>query len=150
MRTVILFAILMSSFLFAQDLKYRIDTGDNDVNQYLQDVNAYGKVQYDFFKRNLSMKFGISIRDVDRYVYDEKIPPADVYYACALSSVTHKGIDDIIVLYKDKKGWGAVAKELGIKPGSREFHKLKEKSLSGIGKIRSRNKENYRGSHKVK
>jgi hypothetical protein len=50
----------------------------------------------------------------------------------------HRNIDDVIVLYKDKKGWGEVANDLGIKPGSREFFRLKGKSISGIGKVKSK------------
>jgi hypothetical protein len=29
-------------------------------------------------------------------------------------------------MHSEKKGWGSVAQELGIKPGSDEFHSLKE------------------------
>jgi hypothetical protein len=32
-----------------------------------------------------------------------------------------------------KKGWGAIAKELGIKPGSAEFHALKRGDLHFTG-----------------
>ena len=150
MRFIILLAFFMSSFLYAQEMRDSFNTGDNEIDQYLTDVNVYGKAQYDFFKRNLAIKFGIDIRDVDRYVYKDKFPPADVYYACALASVSHKNVDDVLALYKDKNGWGAVAKELGIKPGSKEFHRLKLKSMSGIGKIKSRNMENFRGNSKNK
>jgi len=43
----------------------------------------------------------------------------------------------VLVLYNNKKGWGAVAIDLGIKPGSREFNRLKGKSISGIGKVKA-------------
>ena len=150
MKIIILITFIISSFLYAQEIKDQFKTGDNDVDQYLSEVNGYGTAQYDFFKRNLSMKFGIDLRDVDRYVYKENIRPADLYYACTIASVTHRNVADVILLYQDKKGWGAVAKELGIKPGSREFHKLKSKSMSGIGKIKSKNMEGYRGSKNKK
>lgn len=150
MNRIFLFAILISSFTFAQNLSLSFDTGDNEVDLYLNDVNAYAKANYDFFRKDLSLKFGISTRDVDRYVYKENVRPADLYYACAVSSITGRKVGDVIILYKDKKGWGAVAKELGIKPGSKEFHRLKSKSISGIGKVKSRNKENYRGNPRGK
>jgi hypothetical protein len=138
MQKIIFSVILLSSFLFAQEMSESFNTGDKLIDQHLQDVNAYGKTDYQFFKTNLSLKFGISIQDVDRYVYQDKIQPGDLYYACAIASTMHRNIDDVIVLYKDKKGWGEVANDLGIKPGSREFFRLKGKSISGIGKVKSK------------
>jgi len=129
----------MSSFLFAQEMSESFNTGDNDVNQYLKDVNTYGSNQYQFFKDNLSMKYGIGIRDIDRYVYTEKVRPADLYFACTLSSLTGKGVGEIITLYKNNMSWNVAIDELGIKPGTKEFFRLKTKCLSGIGKVRSRN-----------
>jgi hypothetical protein len=42
----------------------------------------------------------------------------------------------VLAVYKPnrKKGWGAIAKELGIKPGSAEFHALKNGNLSFTGR----------------
>lgn len=142
--------IFLSSFLFAQEMRVSFNTGDGDIDQYLQDVNSYGKAEFEFFKNDLSIKFGISTRDVDRYVYTEKVRPGDLYYACALSSVTGKKVKDVLVLYNNKKGWGAVAIDLGIKPGSREFHRLKGKSISGIGKVKSKHWDNGKGKSKGK
>ncbi len=141
------FAVLFfSSFLFAQEVKVQFETGDPEINQHLKEVNAYAKAEYEMFKNDLSLKFGITTRDVDRYVREEKVRPGDLYYACALSSVAGKRVNDVIVLYKEKKGWGAVAQDLGIKPGSREFHVLKGKSISGIGKVKSKHTDNTRGN----
>lgn len=56
----------------------------------------------------------------------------------------------MLVLYNNKKGWGAVAIDLGIKPGSREFHRLKGKSISGIGKVKSKHWDNGKGKSKGK
>lgn len=139
MQKIILSFVFLSSFLFAQEMKVSFNTGDTEIDQYLNEVNVYAKAEYDFFKKDLSMKFGITPKDIDQYVYKENIRPADLYYACAVSNVTKRKVGDIVVLYKDKKGWGAVAMELGIKPGSKEFHRLKGKSVSGIGKIKSKN-----------
>lgn len=44
-----------------------------------------------------------------------------------LSILVGKPVETVYVTYQknQKKGWGAIAKELGIKPGSKEFHQLK-------------------------
>ena len=44
-----------------------------------------------------------------------------------LGEMSGKPIEDVITKYKSGKGkgWGSLAKSLGIKPGSAEFHSLK-------------------------
>lgn len=138
--------LFFTSFLFPQEMKVSFETGDPEINQHLQEVNAYAKDEYEFFKNDLSLKFGISRRDIDVYVRDNKVRPGDLYYACVLSNVTNKRVNDVIDLYKEKKAWGAVAQELGIKPGSKEFHTLKGKSISGIGKVKTKHTDNTRGT----
>jgi len=50
-----------------------------------------------------------------------------VYMALEVGSITGKPVVEIANVYsvKKDKGWGVIAKELGIKPGSPEFHRLK-------------------------
>jgi hypothetical protein len=49
-----------------------------------------------------------------------------------------------------KKGWGAIAKELGIKPGSAEFHALKAGNLSFTGQPASGDDSPGKGKGKGK
>jgi len=52
---------------------------------------------------------------------------SDAYMIFRLGELSHRPVDEVISVYQAnrKKGWGAMAKSLGIKPGSREFHALK-------------------------
>ena len=52
-----------------------------------------------------------------------------------LGEVAHKQPEAVLKTYKvsKSKGWGAIAKELGIKPGSAEFHALKRGDLALTG-----------------
>ena len=150
MRKIILFAFLMSSFTFAQSFSLSFSTGDVDIDAHLSEVNNYAKVEYNSYKSDLSVQFGISEKEIDRYIYTEKISPGDLYFACALSSVSGKKVGDVIALSKKKKGWGAAAKELGIKPGSDEFHRLKSKSTGSIGKVKGNYYDNKKGKSKGK
>ena len=49
--------------------------------------------------------------------------------------MTAKRPEAIVETYQTNrtKGWGVIAKELGIKPGSAEFHALKSGNLSFTG-----------------
>ena len=54
--------------------------------------------------------------------------PGDVYYACAIAQVLGRPCRYVADYWGQHhgKGWGVVAQELGIKPGSAEFHRLKK------------------------
>ena len=121
-----------------QEKKVESKTGDEDMDRHLAEVNKYGKSDFEGFKRNLSLKFGASSKEVNEFRYREKMSPADIYHGYTLSSATGKSPQYVMNKYKEHKSWGKVAQELGIKPGSKEFHKLKGKSLSGIGKVKSK------------
>ena len=53
--------------------------------------------------------------------------PADSYMVLRLSELSHRPVKDVLRVYKADhgKGWGVMARQLGIKPGSQEFHALK-------------------------
>ena len=61
-------------------------------------------------------------------------------------------IDDVIISYKKnkEKGWGVIAKEMGIKPGSPEFHALKGKTKTRKDKGKSEGKGKGNGNSKGK
>lgn len=53
---------------------------------------------------------------------------ADAYMVLRLHELSGLSIDVVLDHYHEQqgKGWGALAKSLGIKPGSAEFHRLKQ------------------------
>ena len=52
----------------------------------------------------------------------------DIYMTVELAKICHISVDKVVEVYAlhKGKGWGVISKELGIKPGSREFHALKD------------------------
>jgi hypothetical protein len=60
-------------------------------------------------------------------LHRHRLSPADAYLALRLSVLIGKPIDYVIVRYNKhkKRGWGYIAKKLGIKPGSDGFYLLK-------------------------
>jgi hypothetical protein len=53
--------------------------------------------------------------------------PADAYIVLRLGEMSGRQTGYVVEKYRNNKGkgWGALAKSLGIKPGSEEFHALK-------------------------
>ena len=78
------------------------------------------------FKARLSTRFKIGNVQVDALLsnVDE---PADAYLMLRLGEMSGRSVDYVLEKYNHNKGkgWGALAKSLGIKPGSEEFHALK-------------------------
>ena len=80
------------------------------------------------------------------------IPPADVFMMVHISILSGKPLSAVHVEYQRSKGqgWGVIAKEMGIKPGSSAFHNLKEKFKREVDRKSSgklKNKEADSGSH---
>jgi hypothetical protein len=73
----------------------------------------------------------------------EKLQPAEVYLVLELGKLTGKSPASVIAIYKKNKGkgWEAVARALGIKPGSPEFKALKNAAAEKNKKIKARKKK---------
>lgn len=121
-----------------QEKKMTSKTGDEDMDSHLAEINKFGKSDFEGFKKDMSMKFGASTKEVEQYRYEYKMSPADIYHGYTIASATGKAPQYVMNQYREHKSWGKVAQDLGIKPGSNEFHKMKGKSLSGIGKVKSK------------
>ena len=135
MKTVtMLIAVALTQAALGQELTTAYNTGDADMDTHLSEINENASSDYEAFKDNLSENSEITNEEIDRYINEENMEPADIYYASVLSSASDRPVSEVVGMYKEKKGWGAVAKELGIKPGSEEFHELKANTVKKVEK----------------
>jgi len=157
MRKLFTIAALAIAFAAnAQIIKFDPKTGDSKTDQILKDIDAKAQKDRETFSKEVSTKFGIVKTKIDQMI--QIMSPGDVYMAAQTAEITKKPIDDVTKVYtaNKEKGWGAIAKELGIKPGSPEFHalknKVKEHGNSGKGKANAggSGKENKGGKGKGK
>ncbi|HEY0664922.1 MAG TPA: hypothetical protein VGD24_02545 [Gallionella sp.] len=105
-----------------------------DLGSFLQGVNRQALSDIKSFNDKLSRQFGIPVPNVDAIV--KSVPnPADAFMILQLGQMAHVAPEVVLEKYQRSKGkaWGSLAKELGIKPGSREFHALKRGNLSFTG-----------------
>jgi hypothetical protein len=94
--------------------------------QWMADLNIKASTNIAGFKADLCTRFNLGEAQVNAVVtHVEK--PADAYMVLRLGEMASKPPETVIETYKTNrtKGWGVMAKELGIKPGSKEFHALK-------------------------
>lgn len=102
-------------------------TGDVWVDTYLTDMNRYGSRYREPFIDELVRYHGAPRPLVVELLDQRRWAPGDVYYACSIASIIGRPCRYVIDEYdRDRgQGWGNIAKRMGIKPGSPEFHRLK-------------------------
>ena len=121
--------------------------GDFD---WVRDFNLQAQADPSGFRAKLATRFQIGDARIDA-VIGNVAKPADAYMVLRLGEMSHHPPEYVLSKYKaeKKKGWGALAKSLGIKPGSEEFHALKRgQDLYGPGEGKGSGKGKGKGKDK--
>lgn len=97
--------------------------GDFD---WMRDFNIRADADPSGFRAQLAARFKVGDAQITA-VIGNVARPADVYMVFRLGEMSARPPEFVIEQYKSGKGkgWGVIAKSLGIKPGSKEFHALK-------------------------
>jgi len=97
--------------------------GDFD---WIKDLNVQAEADPSGFRARLGVRFKIGDVEI-KTVLSNVEKPADAYMVLRLGEMSKQPTDYVINQYRSSKGkgWGELAKSLGIKPGSNEFHALK-------------------------
>jgi len=103
-------------------------TGDAWVDTWLGDMNRYGARYRDPFVDEMVRYYGAPRDLVNELLGERRWAPGDVYFACSIASALGRPCRYVADMWErdHAQGWGEVAKNLGIKPGSAEFHRLKK------------------------
>ncbi len=93
---------------------------------FLGNLNIQAHADMNGYAARVSAQFGVPEARVQA-VIGAVSAPADAFMVFQLGQMTHRPPDEVLAVYKANrgKGWGVIAKSLGIKPGSPEFHALK-------------------------
>ena len=97
--------------------------GDFD---WIKDFNIKAEADPSGFRAKLETRFKIGNAEINT-VLSTVDNSADAYIVFRLAEMSDQPTEKIIRKYKSEKGkgWGVLAKSLGIKPGSKEFKALK-------------------------
>ena len=136
-----LMALLFISLCAASAQTISFGLGDPALETNLNSIGGSAKVDTAGFEAEISLTWGQTAASV-QMAMSQGLQPAEVYLAAALAKISGKPMTMVIELYKknSNKGWGALAKELGIKPGSPEFKALKDKVSTSSDKLRKNKK----------
>lgn len=129
----------LSGAVTAQVISYNPRTGDVYLDSQLGYMNDYGRNDRDYFVDDVVNSFGAPRYLVNDLLNTRRWDPGDVYYACALAYQARRPCGDVVKQYDQNRGqgWGVIAKNMGIKPGSAQFHALKGQVGKSSGKYKS-------------
>jgi hypothetical protein len=151
MKKIYVFALLslIALNVFSQ---VTFKTGDVELETDLNTINAKAKVDFGKFKAEMAVKYNIDEKKIEYMHTEVAMEPAEIYLAFEIGKIANKPIDVVIEEYKinQKKGWGVIAKDLGIKPGSSEFHALKNETKLSSGRKVHGNSGKSKGKGKKK
>lgn len=126
------------------------------LDAFLKNLNIQARADMNGFAVKVGVQFGVPEAQV-RVVLGKVSEPADAFMVFQLGQMAKQPTETVMRVYQSGKGhgWGTLAKELGIKPGSAEFHALKRGDLhfgavpdeqsnpgKGKGKDKGKNKHN--------
>jgi hypothetical protein len=139
--TVLVVLLLLSSAAI-------VTAGDFD---WINSFNIKAEANESGFRARLAARFTIGDAQINAVLSNVE-RPADAYMVLRLAEMSAKPTHYVVEKYKAEKrrGWGVLAKSLGIKPGSKEFHALKRGSGFYDDNDEGRGRNKHRVKHKRK
>jgi hypothetical protein len=110
---------------------------------WIPDFNIRAEADSSGFRARLATRFQIGDTQINAVLSNVE-RPADAYMVLRLGEMSNRPPEYVMREYKagKGKGWGVLAKSLGIKPGSKAFHALKsgQDLYDGPGKGKGKGK----------
>ncbi len=104
------------------------------LNDFLSSLNIQARADLPGFSARVGAQFGVPQVQVMATIRTVR-EPADAFMVYQLGQMSGAPPETVMRVYRGSrgKGWGVIAKELGIKPGSPEFHALKRGDFALTG-----------------
>jgi hypothetical protein len=127
-------------------------TGDKTLDSTLEKINTAANADPDGFIQQLSSRLKVGEQDIRQAQETYGLGAADTFMATALANATHRPVLSVAKQYtaNQGKGWGVLAKDLGIKPGSRVFHQLKRNARGSLSQMDSEAKSKQKHERDMK
>ena len=133
------------SIIFLSLVLFSTVLASSDLDSFVKSLNVEAQADLGAFKGRLSAQFGVPVPKVEAIMASVGTP-GDAYMCFRVGQVASKPLEVVTKEYQRNKGkgWGVIAQNLGIKPGSKEFHELK-KNFDGDGSGSSKGKGKDKG-----
>lgn len=122
-------AVLLTAYAIDLD-SIKPKTGDAEFDANLNDMNVMERARLELFKAETAKEYNVESSLIDKALNLKKMEPADIYMSMELAKIAKQKPEEVMNIFSKSKGegWGEIAKKLGIKPGSKEFKRLKAKT----------------------
>lgn len=142
--------IILSIGFYTANAQVVFNTGDVNLDAELNLYNTKAKSDMASFEAEMKASFSITDKKLDYMMGNLHMAPGEIYLALEISNITKVDVDQVLSVYEtDKsKGWGYIAKQVGIKPGSSEFHQLKNNTKAQKGKGTGKSQPKGKGKTK--
>ena len=114
-------------------------TGDRKLDSLLAKINEKAKADPDGFIRQLSQKHNIPEAEIRQAKEKHGLSYGDTYMATALSRLSKRPVGAVAEDFgkNQGRGWGVMAMNMGIKPGSLEFKQMKANARGSAGHMKT-------------
>ena len=131
-KLIILILVLSLTVVFAVSnvsIGFNAMTGDKELDVSLSNLNVEANLNIKTFNKEMTANFAVTEKKLEMLRAQSNMQPSDIYMAFEISKASDKPVEKVISSYKSEKekGWGVIAKKMGIKPGSDKFKKLKKR-----------------------
>jgi len=132
---LICLALIVPGAAFAQ----RTLTGDRILDSLLTRITLQERSDPDGFILHLSRSYGVPEADILQARLRYGLNAGDTYMSTFLSRVFNTSVGGVAEEYTNNqgRGWGVMALNRGIKPGSPEFHQMKTNAQDSLDNMKS-------------
>ena len=125
------------------------ELGSSQWEQSMKLLNETAKSNLKDFAADLGRHYGLSEETTDLLLNKTGMEPSGAYMAAKVSKIAQRPMEDVVNEYESSKdkGWGVIAKNLGIKPGSKEFHELKSDDSGILAKSNGKKNKKEKGKN---
>lgn len=117
MKKILLFLIIFTSFTaFSQK---------NGFRSYRVSADRFGSDDPVLFGQILARQYNLNESSIGDLHNKFNRNWGDLALGLEMGNLSKKPMNTVLGAYEKNQGWGNIAKELGIKPGSEEFHRMK-------------------------
>lgn len=102
-------------------------TGSVQLDGYLRNLSIAASVDIGSFRTRISTLYNLSSGRMERLYAEVGRSPADLFMLLEVARLTRRTPEQMFPIYwrYQRQGWGVIARQAGIKPGSAAFHALK-------------------------
>ncbi len=126
-KIIITLTLILTSVLSFSQVSLKVKSGDTELDASLGEINVSADKDFSLFKADMKLTYNVTEKKIEDLKLTFSMQASDIFMTLEIAKITGKTVDVVAAEFKKSKGkgWGVIAKNLGIKPGSDEFHALK-------------------------